>query len=456
MRQLQPVIWSKGTFLSPQHLQAQERFVEDSVRFYLESLISNGWGFMHLQLDVKALSEGNLALASASGVFPDALPFDIPSADLAPRSRALEKCFPRGQDSCDFYLAIPEYRRGAINVSIDSGTASTRFTAHVQMTRDENGGNGREKPVQLAHKNFRLIATGENQEGSVLLPCARILKTDTGSYLADPAFVPPMMNVHASEIIQSTLRSLVELLVTRSTQLAGARRQKNQSLADFTASDVANFWLLYTINTRLPGLRHLLQSQHVAPALLFSQMSDLAGALTSFSSNIDPRDLPTYLHEHPGPSFEKLDVMIRAMLETVVPSSFVSLTLKHLRDTIYATSIDKDSYLENTRLYLAVSSDLRDADLIDRVPKLMKVCAASQVENLIRHALSGLRLTHVASPPRAIPVKLGHQYFAIEQNGPFWEALVRARNFAVYAPSDFLRVEMELVILLPAAARTTN
>jgi type VI secretion system protein ImpJ len=453
MRQLQPVIWSKGTFLSPQHLQAQERFVEDSVRFYLESLTSNSWGFMDLQLDVKALSEGTLALASASGVFPDALPFDMPSADKPPRGRALDKCFAAGQNSCDFYLAIPEYRRGAINVSIDSSTASTRFTAHVQMTRDENGGGNRDKPVQLAHKNLRLMATGENQEGSVLLPCARILKTDTGAFQADPTFVPPLINVHASEIIKSTLRSLVELLVTRSTQLAGSRRQKNQTLADFSASDVANFWLLYTINTRLPGLRHLLQSEHVAPAHLFGQMSDLAGALTSFSATIDPRDLPTYLHEQPGPCFKKLDEMIRAMLETVVPSSFVSMPLKYLRDAIYATSIDKDSYLENTRLYLAVSADLRDADIIDRVPKLMKVCAATQVENLIRHALPGLRLTHVSTPPRAIPVKLGHQYFAVEQTGPFWEALVRARNFAVYAPSDFLRPTMELVILLPTAQR---
>ena len=30
------------------------------------------------------------------------------------------------------------------------------------------------------------------------------------------------------------------------------RRQKNQSLADFTASDIANFWLLYTVNGYLP------------------------------------------------------------------------------------------------------------------------------------------------------------------------------------------------------------
>ena len=60
MRQLQPVIWSKGTFLSPQHLQAQERFVEESVRFYLESLASNAWGFLTLQIDAKAMAEGAL------------------------------------------------------------------------------------------------------------------------------------------------------------------------------------------------------------------------------------------------------------------------------------------------------------------------------------------------------------------------------------------------------------
>src|ERR1039458_10663955 len=66
MRQLQPVIWSKGTFLSPQHLQAQERFVEDSARFYLDSLNARSWGFREIQHHTKALSEGRLAVTRAS------------------------------------------------------------------------------------------------------------------------------------------------------------------------------------------------------------------------------------------------------------------------------------------------------------------------------------------------------------------------------------------------------
>ena len=81
MRQLQPVIWTKGTFLSPQHLQAQERFVEDSARFYLEALKSKIWGFLELHIDSKAVAEGTIAVTRASGIFPDALSLDLPLSD---------------------------------------------------------------------------------------------------------------------------------------------------------------------------------------------------------------------------------------------------------------------------------------------------------------------------------------------------------------------------------------
>ena len=36
MKRLQPVIWTKGTFLTPQHLQLQDRFLEDTLQFRLE------------------------------------------------------------------------------------------------------------------------------------------------------------------------------------------------------------------------------------------------------------------------------------------------------------------------------------------------------------------------------------------------------------------------------------
>ena len=258
-------------------------------------------GILSLQFDAKALLEQVLAVMEAVGVFPDALPVDIPASDPAPPSRRLEECFRDGRHSCLFYLAIPEYLQGGMNVSLQRGRVSTRYLAHLQMMRDENSGSS-EKPVQVARKNLQLLAEGENLEGSVLLPCARVIRTGPEVQL-DQTYIPSLVDCHGSSTLTGILRGMVELLVTRSSQLAGGRRQKNQSLADFTASDVASFWLLYAINTHLPGLRHYLEAGTVQPEILFRDLSDFAGALTSFSNEIDPRDLPAYNHEDLGACF---------------------------------------------------------------------------------------------------------------------------------------------------------
>ena len=447
MRQLQPVIWSKGTFLSPQHLQTQERFVEDCSRFYIDSLNTRSWGFSEIQIDSKAMSEGRLSILEATGIFPDALPFDIPASDPAPPARVLDECFLPGRQVCTFYLTVPEYLQGGMNVALGRGDFSTRFIAQMAMVRDENSGSG-ERPIQVARKNLRILAEGENREGSVALGCIRVARSETGSYQVDPGYVPPLLDVHAHPTPKRILSGLIELLVARSGQLSGVRRQRNQSLADFSASDVANFWLLYTINSHLPVLRHFLESAHVLPEKVFSELSDLAGALTAFSTQVAPRDLPTYNHEQLGSCFFELDRIIRLLLETVVPSNFIALPLRLVRNTLYGAPIEKDSYFEGSRFYLAVSADISDAEIIDRVPLLLKVSSSTHIETLVRNALTGLRLRHVATPPRSIPVKLRQQYFSIEAEGEQWESIKRARNVSVYAPAEILNPQMELIILL--------
>ena len=73
MKQLQPVIWSKGTFLTPQHLQVQDRFIEDSLNFRLQSLKYCAWGFSELTVDQERLAEGQFLVSRAAGIFPDGL-----------------------------------------------------------------------------------------------------------------------------------------------------------------------------------------------------------------------------------------------------------------------------------------------------------------------------------------------------------------------------------------------
>jgi type VI secretion system protein ImpJ len=450
MKRLQPVVWSKGTFLTPQHLQVQDRFIESTLEFHLNSLNYRPWGFTRLRVDQEALAAGVMTIDSAAGLFPDGLPFDIPEADPAPPPKPFAQFFEAGQQTIDVYLAIPQYRDRGLNISAGKTQADTRFQAEVAVVRDENSGVA-ERPIQVAQKNFRLLLEGESRQGVSSLRVARIERTSADMFQLDPRFVPPLLDMAGSDYLVAISRRLLEILSAKSSLLAGLRRQKNQSLADFTASDIANFWLLYTVNTHLPLFRHLFETRKGHPEQLFSTMLSLAGALTTFSLKLQPRDLPGYDHENLETCFTDLDEKLRFLLETVVPSNFVSLPMKLVQPHIYAAAISDDKYLKNTKMYLAVNAEMNEAELINKAPSLMKVCSANHVEHLVRQALPGMTLTHVARPPSSIPVKLNYQYFSLNQSGLAWEAVLRTRNVAAYVPGEFPNPQMELVILLPQA-----
>ena len=447
MRILQPVIWAKGTFLSPQHLQVQDRFVESVLQFRMEALQFRPWGFSKLQINQEALATGAFAVHAAAGLFPDGLPFDIPGSDPAPPVKPLSAYYEPGQTSLDIFLGIPDYRVSGVNVSMRDRGMDTRYLAEVASFRDENSGAS-EKPVQYARKNFRLLVEGEPKGGCVTMPVARVLRTGD-SFQLDAKFAPPLLDFSANDFILSIARRLIEILSAKSSALAGMRRQKNQSLAEFTTADIANFWLLYTMNLHFPHLRHLFETKHGHPEELFRLMLSLASTLTTFSLRLQPRDLPVYDHERLGACFEELDDKLRDLLETVIPSNYVSLPLKLIRPSIYAASIFEDRFLENTRLYLAIQADMDEGELIQKAPQLIKICSASHIEHLIRQALPGVQLTHVMSPPTTIPIKLNHQYFSLNQAGVAWEAIGRARNIAAYVPGDFQNPQAEVIVLLP-------
>ncbi|HYL65111.1 MAG TPA: type VI secretion system baseplate subunit TssK [Candidatus Methylomirabilis sp.] len=450
MRQLQPVIWSKGTFLTPQHLQTRDRYVESCLQFRLEGLNFRPWGFLELVINQEALAEGNFALTKATGLLADGLPFEVPESDAAPPPKPLALFFEADQTSLDVYLAIPEIKPHGLNVSIAQKNADVRYLSEIVNLRDENSGLA-EKPVQIARKNFRFLVEGESREGFSSLQVARIQKTSAGTFRLDPQYVPPLLDVSASDYLMGIARRLVEILAAKSSILAGSRRQRSAGLADFSQADIASFWLLYTVNGHFPALRHIHDVRHGHPDVLFRLLTSLAGALTTFSLKIQPRDLPLYDHENLSGCFTDLDEKLRELLETVVPSNFVSLPLKFVKTSIYATNIEDDRYLTGTKFYLAVSSSMNQGDLIKKAPQLIKVCSQAQIEQLVRQALPGMQLTHAARPPASIPVKLNYQYFSLNQSGIAWEAVTKGRSLAAFVPNDIPEPQLELLILLPQA-----
>lgn len=447
MRQMQPVLWTKGVLLSPQHLQLQDRFLQDLLGFRLSAVAPWRWGFSRLRLDQEALEDGLVALEDARGVFPDGLVFDVPEADAAPPARPVEDVLEPGADGGIVYLAIAEWKPGGTNVGLRPGTGA-RFDAEMVHRRDDTTGDG-EKPVLVGRKNLRLVGEEEQTEGVMTLPVARLRRNEAGDVEVDGTFVPPVVDHGASPHLVSLNRRLVEIMTARSTTLAGARRQRSEWMAEFTQHDVGAFWLLYTVNSFLPELRHHLERGRSHPVELFRAWTGLAGALTTFSPDLTPADLPGYDHRDLQRSFETLDGMIRDLLATVVPSTHVSLPLRGTDPHVYAAALDDEDYFSATEIYLALKSEMKGDEMVRQVPALAKASSGDRVDLLVRTARSGVTLRHVTNPPGSLPLKLDYAYFRIDRSGPEWDAIRRSRNLAVYLPARFTAVEGEVILLLP-------
>ncbi len=449
MRQMQPILWTKGLMLTPQHLQTQDRFLEDVLEFRLSSHAFCPWGFRALEIDREALAQGAFAISAAEGVFPDGLLFSMPDSDPPPAPKPLDEYWGEDRESMQLHLALPERRLGGFNVSVDRENGSTRFLAEAILRRDENTGAS-ERPIQIARKNLRLLTEVENLDGFSVLPVAKVTRAPTGEYRLDGTFIPPAVDISANEHLMAIARRLLELLSAKSSGLSGMRREMRKGLADFGISDVANFWLLYTVNSHLAYLRHLYETRKGHPGVLYGAMLSLAGALTTFSTSIRPTDLPSYDHGDLTDCFTRLDENLRELLETVVPESHVTLPLKTTEEpSIYATRLDQERYLQGLEMYLAISADMQLEELIADVPRLVKVSSGDRVDRLIHQAIEGLALRYVPDPPRSLPVKLDYRYFRLDRSGADWDAIRMARSLAAYVPTRFPSPRLELVILLP-------
>jgi type VI secretion system protein ImpJ len=454
MRSRHRVVWTKGMFLVPQQFQTQDRFFESALQFRFASSSFANWGVTELDIDSAALQNGQFRLARCAGVMPDGELFDMPDTDELPPSRPVSSHFPPTRETVDVFLGIPENRPRARNVTVpgpaqkdSEGPPATRYLAETRTFADENTGDD-EKPVQVARRAFRVLFEDDYRDGFSTLRIAQVMRNAAGIPVLNPRFIAPCLSLDSSAYLSSLLRRQIEILAAKSGALSGPRRQRGKIVAEFSASETANFWLLHTVNSYLPELKHIWKVRRGHPEHAYVAMLRLAGALTTFSLEGRPENLPDYDHDDLGRCFTLLDEKIRDLMETVIPSKFVAVPLD-LRDRfVWGGSVTEDRYFRDSQFFLAISAKMGIDDLIRKVPQLIKISSQDDIQRLIRNALPGITLRHTPVPPAAIPMKLDNQYFALNQSGELWNALMLSRQVAVHAPGEIVEPRMELLIVL--------
>ena len=255
------------------------------------------------------------------------------------------------------------------------------------------------------------------------------------------------MQIGACEPLAALVQRIVDVLDSRGDAIASNRG--SAGAAEFASREVANFWLLHAIRSAVVVLRHQSAARRIHPEQVYVELARLSGALCTFALESHPRDLPLYNHEVISPGcLGQLHDHIRAHLELIVPNSLVTVPLALTGPSLHTGAIADRRAFEDAAWILGIKADIGAADLIGRVPRLVKMCSAKFTMELVRRQFPGLTLTHLPVPPSPIVPRGEMQYFSVTRSGPCWDTLRQTNEAGVYVPDALPNASVELSIIL--------
>ncbi len=450
MSKYRKIVWNEGMLMTPHHFQQWDNYHEELLNSRVRSMMPYEYGILDLQINREAIANGNFQIINCHAVLPDGLMVNVPDAEAVPDLRPVGNHFHPEAEKLGVHIAIPARKTGEANFQANGAkpTSNVRFLQEGLAVKDETTGTN-EQTLAYARSNLRIIFDDEVRDGFTSMKIAELKRTPTGQLQINEDYIPATLKTSSSAWLVSMLRQLVEILNTKSGSLGEQRRQRNASLADFTTSEVAVFWLLHTINSAIPTMAHFFRSPMLHPEPLYLEMAELVGKLMTFSTELYPRDIVKYDHDDLHFTFFNLSKQLKELLETVIPSRCVPIPLEKTRDTLYVGRVEDERLLKEAGFYLAVRAQMPESKLIEGVPRVVKIGSRDVIDTIIGSALPGVVLTHASPPPAPIPTRVGFRYFMLDTIGPYWDGIKGSKVIAVYVPDEIPDELLEMYAVKP-------
>jgi len=432
------VVWSEGMFLSPQHFQQQERYIESYVNGKCSAYGAYGWGLHEFTVDQELLKLGKISVMNARGVFPDGTPFNFPSRDEPPP--VLE--VPSGAHDVIVYLAIPVKRPGAIDVlEKDDTQGMARYYSSKVVSRDVTIDGGDSVSIDVGKLRLRLLYATDDLSGYACIGLLRISESrDDKNVLLDDQYIPTCLDCTASTRLTAYLSEMIGLLHHRGESIAGRLADTQRG----GTAEIADYMLLQLVNRLEPLANYLYKIQGLHPQTLFDESVQMVGELSTFTAkNKRPPAFPPYLHDNLQATFAPVITTLRQCLTMVYEQTAISLSLVEKKYGIRVAQIPDRTMLASAMFVLAVRADVAENVIRSHLPAQMKIGPVEHIRQLVNVGMPGIPIKALPVAPRQIPFHSGYTYFELQRNTPLWKELNNTGGFALHVGGDFPGIEIE-------------
>jgi type VI secretion system protein ImpJ len=338
----------------------------------------------------------------------------LPAIDLKP---ALER-----DSSLKVFLAVPALRLGRANVCEEDGNDDGRYRIDAIDMEDENSGEAQET-LQFRRLNVKLLVSAQDQHpGYEVLPIACIEKSAEadGPPRLDKNYIPPILACDAWDALRvHILQNIFERIGMKIELLAGLVEARGIAVDSHVAGDALIIGQLRALNEAYALLGGLVFARGIHPLQTYLELCRLVGQLAIFSPERRPPKLREYDHDDLGGCFYSVKQYLDGLLDVVHEPDYKMRPFEGAGLRIQVPL--EAAWLEPTwQMFVGVKSTLSPEECVNLVTTSgqlgMKIGSSDRVDAIYRQGSAGLRFTHVAKPPKALPIVHGLIYFQVSRD----------------------------------------
>ena len=370
------VVWSEGIFITPQHFQQFERYLESGLRQLAVSKEGYFWGFSSLVLDSDGLKHGVLGIREAEGIFPDGSIFVFSQKQLENLSLKV----PANIKDTKVCLAItlPSSVNNEIDFLNQNSAHSYRYKAFEKTLADTTNSELDGRQITLADLNPTLILENDLTSNQTALPIA-VIRSSSADFeiILDESYIPPSLGSQKQQHLKAYISEIYGLLMQKSNSLANAVNDPNTG----GSVEVMDFMMLQTINRYLAYLHHENEgARQTHPEQLFVNLSKLCADLMTFLPSRKVGDVPIYEHNDLASCFGKLFFNLRKSLSIVLEQRAIRIPLDLRDEATRVAQTPDQSLLDKASFVLAIKADMPNEALRQKIPSVVKIGTVEKVK----------------------------------------------------------------------------
>jgi type VI secretion system protein ImpJ len=434
------VVWSEGMFLSPQHFQQQDRYLEGFVKDNRELMNPNRYGLAELTFDKSLSCIGKVGVKSAKGLFPDGTPFDI--------QNGLALDIPSSTNNKLVYLALPIYRTGAVDIGGEQ-EKHRRYHRLDHNVFDISRDHSEALQLELAELNIELKLEGDDLQDYTLIPIAHVTehKSD-GEVVLNKAFVPTCLHFMVSDYLQDNVNDLYAQMQYRAKSIS--QRLQVESASKSHQALIRDYLWLQALGRWLPSVKYWLDTVTISPHTVYYECLKIVGEMQGLEGKM-PQEYDSWDNSRLYALFSGLFSDIHIFLREVQLDSLTTLVWDDSlfeKRRLLRTLVQDRSLLNAGRFVLVVSSPLGAVKLSEQFPLVSKLAGNGEIANLVRNALSGVPLRALPVPPSELKSRSDAAYFEIDTQSSLWQALIQKDEpIALHVDSHIGELDIEFFVI---------